>query len=81
MRRGPLLGIFVFLTCTLGGYKLGLYRRDVRLRQAQENLERAAQEAIKPVPVVEPVAISTEALSAPLPSDFRRGESVPKVLE
>lgn len=79
MRRGPLLGGFIFLACTVGGYKLGVMRRDARLQRERES---AAREAPKSVPrPIEPVAISTEALSEELPSDIRRAESVPKVLE
>jgi len=81
MRRGPLLGITVFLASTVGGYMFGVKRREARLLRVKENIERAAAEEAPTRPVIEPVAISTEALSGELPSDFRRGGSVPKVLE
>lgn len=76
MRRGRLLGVVVFLASTIGGYTLGLMRREARLN-ATENT--AAKEVSKPAPAS--VAISTEALNMNLPSDVRRDGSVPRTLE
>jgi hypothetical protein len=83
MRRGPLLGIAVFLASTVGGYKLGLNRRAERLRLQREAAERERREAEveRSRPVVEPVAISTDAVPVDLPTDVRRSGSVPRILE
>lgn len=83
MRRGPLLGITVFLACSIGGYRLGLHRRAERLkreRAAAERADRGAERA-SPPPAIEPVSISTESLEIELPSDHSRPESVPRALE
>jgi len=78
MRRGPLLGITVFLVSSIGGYRLGLHRRAQRLKRERAAAER---EASKALPIENPVAVSTEAIAVELPSDTRRPESVPRVLE